>query len=483
MRIGAICIVFIAVFFSGEAQGESINYPTPPGIEPSTDYAVSADGQAVFVHRTPAFSFATFAITGKARIAVRVNRPIKRAIVRPLSLGIAAVEKSGTLSFTLDHPCNIAIEVDEDLRRPLFLFANAPDPKAPHASSRQVRYFAGGKVHEAGRITLGDGDTLYIAGGAIVRGDVRATGARGIHICGPGILDASQRTRQSKLIELDACKNVELRDLIVLGSTGWSVVPHRCEDVIASNVKVLSWRDNDDGFDPDSSRRVRIEDCFFRTKDDCIAVKAHAAPEGQKHALPPDAFNTEDITVTRSTFWSSDWGHALTVGFAVGAPVIRNVVIRDCDIIKKERGPAMSIDNHDLGHVENVRFESIRVEDGCDKLLELKVAFSEYSADCPRDYFRNNPDRKPHEGDEWERINREKATTTRGSIQGIVFKNIRIGGDRVPASNIRGFSFRNEISDVLIQDVQFQGRALVSPDEMNLRIRNATSVRVESAKP
>ena len=108
----------------------------------------------------------------------------------------------------------------------------------------------------------------------------------------------------------------------------------------------------------------------------------------------PNAFNTDDVRVTNSIFWSSEWGHALTVGFAIRAPVVRNVVFSNCDIIKKEKGPALSIDNHDLGSVDNVRFEDIRVEDGCDKLLAVKVAFSEYSADCPFEYFRNNPARK-----------------------------------------------------------------------------------------
>ena len=39
--------------------------------------------------------------------------------------------KGSTLRFRVRRPCHLAVEVDEDLRRPLFLFANAPEENAP----------------------------------------------------------------------------------------------------------------------------------------------------------------------------------------------------------------------------------------------------------------------------------------------------------------------------------------------------------------
>ena len=474
-----VCCIIHAAMLAGRVHAGAVVYPVPSGVEPSPDYELRADGKSVFVHASPAFSFASFSLNGRAQMAVRVNRPIKRVVVRPLALGIqAVVDHAGVLSFSLEHPCNIAIEVDDDLRRPLFVFANAPETHPPEAGGKGVRYFSGGRIHEVGRLELHSNETLYLAGGAVVRAEVHASGAGGIRLCGPGILDATTRTKQGKLIRLDGCKDVELRNLIVLGSRGWSIDAHRCEDVLASNLKVISWRDNDDGFDPDSSRRVRVDGCFFRTKDDCIAVKAHGPRDGSAGPAS-EAFNTEDITVTRSTFWSSEWGHALTVGFAVSAPAIRNVTFRDCDIIKKERGPAMSIDNHDLGRVENVRFEDIRIEEGCDRLTALKTAFSEYSADCPYEYFRNNPKRLRPEGDEWQRILQAMKSTRRGSIQGVTFKNIQVLGDRVPESIIRGFNAGSKVTGVLFQNVTLNGRALKTPGELHLQVQNAEGVAVE----
>jgi hypothetical protein len=461
------------------AQAEVTPYPQATGVEASPDYRVRAGGKDIFVHKTPAFSMTTFAFTGDAEVVVEVQRSITAAVIRPLSLGVTATVNSNTLSFRISRPCNLAIEVDDDLQRPLFLFANAPEVNAPKRGTRGVCYFEGGKIHEVGRIELKNNETVYLAGGAVVRGLIRANNATGIRILGPGILDGSTRDRQTESVMLNGCSDVEINGPIVFGSYGWSIVPRLSENVRMSNVKVVSWRDNDDGFDPDSSRHVTVEHCFFRTKDDCIAVKAHshfgrdAAPSDNS----PDSFNTEDVRVTKSTFWSAEWGHALTVGFAVRAPAIRNVVFEDCDIIKKQKGPAMSIDNHDLGLVEKVRFENIRVEDGCDKLLALKVAFSEYSADCPTEYFRNNAGRKAPNGEAWEKILRDKRATIRGTIRNVIFKDICVIGGRMPDSDIRGFSPMNQVSDVVFQNITFQGKVLKSAAEANLRMRNASSVR------
>ena len=402
----------LSAVFSGPvlARGEVTTYPVPKGLEPSPDYQVIAGGRPVFVYKTPVFSMATFAVTGEVDVEVKVLRPITRPVIRPLARGIKPVVDRGSLRFRLSGPGQLAVEVDKDLHRPLFLFANAPDPDILKSSRSRVRYFEGGRIHEAGRIELKDNETVYLAGGAVVRGVIRAKQVSGARILGPGILDGSTRTTPSRLVELTECKNMDIQGVVLLGSSGWTLVPRCSENIRVRDVKVLGWRDNDDGCDPDSSRHVTIENCFFRTKDDCIAIKAHGELKagGVISNSSSHSFDTDDVRVTHSIFWSSEWGHALTVGFAVSAPAIRNVTFAHCDIIKKEKGPALSIDNHDLGVVENVRFEDIRVEDGCDRLLALKVAFSQYSVDCPFEYFRNNPARKDAKGEEWQRVLQEK---------------------------------------------------------------------------
>jgi hypothetical protein len=224
-----LCGILHAAVLAGMGHAEAIVYPVAPGLEPSPDYELRADGRSVFVHASPAFSFASFSMNGAVKVAVQVKRPVRRAIVRPLALGItASVDQAGVLSLVLKRPCHIAIEVDDDLRRPLFVFANAPEQRPPVENGRRIRYFSGGRIHELGRLELQSHETLYLAGGAIVRGEVHAAGASGLRLYGPGILDGSGRSKPGKLIRLDGCKDVELRDLTVLGSLGWSIAVRTC---------------------------------------------------------------------------------------------------------------------------------------------------------------------------------------------------------------------------------------------------------------
>ena len=467
------------VVFGAITPGEVAVYPTTAGIEASSDYRVWVNGEEVFVYRTPACSTAMFGVAGECEVAVEVQREIKKAVVRPLSRGIEPVAERNEVRFRIEEPCQLALEVDEDLRRPLFLFANPIERNPPRSGQRGVKYFEGGRIHEAGRIELRSGETIYLAGGAVVRGVIRAEGAVGARILGPGILDASTVTRQTKTVLLDRCSDVEIDGLVVAGSYGWSVVPRRSQNVRISNMKVIGWRDNDDGCDPDSSRHVVIDRCFFRTQDDCIAVKSHdnADVAGMPPARDPSVFNTEDVRVSNCVLWNSELGHALTVGFAIRGPMVRNVVFSHCDVIKqKGKLPALSVDNHDLGIVEGVRFEDIRIEEGCERLLAVKVAFSQYSADCPAEYYRNNPARKKAEGAEWEKVVEAKRSSRRGAVRDVVLKNIQVIGAQTPLVEIRGWSKRNEIDGVRFENVTVGGKELRSLDELHLRATNATGI-------
>ena len=470
-------------------QAEVIAYPVPPGIEASPDYQVQAGDQNIFTYKTPVLSFATFSFRGEVEVVLTVNRPVKNPVVRPLGLGIKPVVEGNILRFHINHPCRLVVEVDEDLRRPLFLFAEAVETNAPQPGDPGVRYFPGGKVYEAGTIQLANNETVYLAGGAVVRGVIRARNVTGARILGPGILDASVRPAKAKMVELNHCRNIEMNGPIVLGSHGWTIVPEFSEDIRLRNLKVLGWRDNDDGVDVVSSRRVTVDNCIFRTKDDCIAVKALVdtgtstiATDNFEPVTPPldtigpSQSNVEDVRVMNSTFWSTSFGHVLTVGFELRAARIHNIVFQDCDIIKKEAGAALSIDNADFGVVEDVRFENIRVEDGCDKLLMLQVGFFKYSGDCPLEYARRNPARKESEGAGWSQLANERRFQQRGAIRNVQLSNIQIAGDRLPDSAILGWNSAQDITNVVFKDVTFHGKPLGSASEAKLKLETAADV-------
>lgn len=489
--IGAGLFCVLGCWFGNPAalRAEVIAYPVPPGIEASTDYKVVAGNTNIFVYKTPVLSFASFALEGEAEVVLVVDRPIKRPVIRPLSLGIKPTVEGNTIRFRIRQPCHLVVEVDEDTKRPLFLFADAPELSTPPAGAPGVRYFPGGRIYEAGTIQLKDNETLYLGGGAVVRAVIRAKDVTGARILGPGVLDASVRQDKTKMVELNSCTNIEINGPIVLGSYGWTIVPEFSEDIHLRNLKVLSWRDNDDGIDIVSSRRVTVDHCIFRTKDDCIAVKAlvdtgksTVAVDNFEPVTPPlltigpSQSNVEGVRVVNSTFWSSFAGHALTVGYELRAASVHNILFQNCDIIKKEAGPALSIDNADFGVIDDVRFENLRVEDGCDKLMMLQVGFFKYSGDCPMEYARRNPDRKETRGGDWLQLVNEKRAHKRGVIRNVLFKNIQIAGDHLPGSVIQGWNSPTDVSNVVFENVTFNGTPLESASAAELKVKMAADV-------
>jgi hypothetical protein len=118
-------------------------------------------------------------------VSVTYNKgEVKSGRVRPLSYGITPRISGSTMTFTLDRPRNLSIEVNGDIFHNLHLFANPIDENRPKKlKDKNLIYFAPG-IHQLPGDTLNvpSGKTVYVAGGAIVRGCIRAVNARDVKI-------------------------------------------------------------------------------------------------------------------------------------------------------------------------------------------------------------------------------------------------------------------------------------------------------------
>jgi hypothetical protein len=312
------------------ARAESITYPMPAGESPSEDFTVQVDGKPVPVYRAQThlrdkkyYSLAYFDFSGRATVTVKSRLPLDHLQILPAKYGITTVVSADGATFTVDRPFSISFE-PTTFNSPLELFGNAIETDAPKANDPNIVYFAAG-MHDAGIVNLTAGQTLYIAGGAVVKGGVQAVGDN-IRIMGHGILDGSdwiQRTAPTyHLIDLFDGKHIELKDLILRGSFHWTIVPQRCKDVTIHGVRLCGSRvGNDDGIDPCNSSNVNIDDCFIRTDDDCIAIKG-------TWATGPD----DGIHISNTTLWT-DWANVFRIGFESRATAIENVTVRDVDVI------------------------------------------------------------------------------------------------------------------------------------------------------
>lgn len=360
------------------AEGNVRVFDAPVEELPSTDYAVTVGGQPVFVHQarvsgqpinqvwpgyqrpveqTELAAFATWEMSGPVEVVVASARPIREVKVRPTARGIEPVVDGKTLRFVMDRPGQITVEVN-GMHGALHLFADGPELDVPDKGDPRVRYFGPG-VHCPGVIRLGSGETVYLAGGAVVYGAIVAEDAVDIAIRGRGILDGSKFSRGGvrALIELLDCERVAIEGLTLRDPCGWTLVPALCRQVRIRNIKLIGlWRYNADGIDFVNSRQCSVEDSFVRSYDDNLVFKGLTGWGGRDCRGEP----VRDIQVRRCVLWN-DWGRALEIGAETVASEVADLVFEDCDIIHC-LDVAMEVQNGDRACCHDILFQNIRVE-------------------------------------------------------------------------------------------------------------------------
>jgi Glycosyl hydrolases family 28 len=429
-------MVAILVLFAGALPaGEVTTWKAPEGEPLSSTYRVVVDGISIPVYTARSvhggdYAFATFDFTGVVKVAVtaRSETGLSRAVIRPRSAGIPTLTEGDTLSFTLDAPRKLSIEPD-GINNPLLLFAGRPETSPPKSGDPGVVYFGPG-IHKPDRIVLKAGQTLYLAGGAVVKGAVIARQADHIRIRGRGILDGTDwpwlKGPAGHLVGIQDSTDVTVEDIIIRGSFAWTVVPMRCKNVTVRNIKILGSRvQNDDGINPCNSQNVLIDNCFVRTDDDCVALK------GLRNLNRPDA-PVRGVTVRNCVFWC-DRARIFLFAHESQAPAIEDLHYHNCDIVHYQMTPFL-LEPGELMPIRNARFENFQIE-----------------GDGQRDFITLRPT-----------VNQYMKVKKPGSIKNIVFKNIVLTGETPGPALVlvQGASETNRVDDILFDNVECYGHKL-----------------------
>jgi len=375
-----------AVMLLARAHAAVVIHPAPEEETLSTQYEVRANGRPVPVYAARVldapfagkeydyggpYAFANFDTDGPVEVSITAKTSLRGLVVRPALAGIRkAVKDDQTVVLTLPGPCKVSLEPDGK-KGPLLLFANPPEEGAPKAGDPGVIYFGKG-VHQAGRIVVTNGQTLYLAGGAVVKGGVMAAGSN-IRITGRGILDSSDyEWRKGPTPHVISIRgtNVEVSGITVRGASHWTIVPVESRNVTVRDVKICGSRvQNDDGINPCNSREVLITDCFIRSDDDCVAMK------GLNPNLPDG--NVENVTVQNCVLWC-DRARIFLLGHESRAPFMRDIVLRNLDIIHFTMTAFLFEPGEEM-RLENVLVEDVRVHgEGQNELIRLKPVVNQY---------------------------------------------------------------------------------------------------------
>jgi len=151
------------------------------------------------------------------------------------------------------------------------------------------------------------------------------------------------------------CKNVLIEGVKIVDSPMWEIHPVLCENVTVRKVWISSHGPNNDGCDPESCKDVLIEDCYFDTGDDCIAIKSGRNEDGRRIKVP-----TENVIVRGCQMKDGHGG--ITVGSEISGGV-RNVFGENCQMDSPNLDHALRVKNNASrgGLLENFYFRNITI--------------------------------------------------------------------------------------------------------------------------
>lgn len=424
------------------SQNQLVTYPDPqdtelirdftlqvrePGKEwqPVVTYPVKVDEVRGTKHHVEKASMAYFDFSGEVEVSVTFNRgAIQTGRIRPLSYGITPAIDGNTMTFKLDRPRNLSVEVNGDIFHNLHLFANPIDENKPKKlKDRNLIYFGPG-VHQLPGDTLNvpSGKTVYVAGGAIVKGCIRAVNATNVKILGRGEVHPEGRGAGISIMN---SKNVLVEGLITTQCpTGGS------DSITIRNVKAISSYGWGDGMNVFASNNVLFDGVFCRNSDDCTTVY------GTRLGFVGGCKN---ITMQNSTLWA-DVAHPIFIGIhgnVENPEILENLNYINIDILDHKEKQldyqgCLAINAGDDNLIRNVRFENIRIEDFRQgQLVNLRIFYNKKYCKAPG----------------------------RG-IHNVLFKDISYTGKNAEVSIISGYNTERLVKNIRFENLKINGEVI-----------------------
>jgi polygalacturonase len=156
-------------------------------------------------------------------------------------------------------------------------------------------------------------------------------------------------------IQFYRCKNALISDITITQSPFWLINPVLCDNLTVREVTCVSLGPNSDGCNPESCKNVVIENCFFDTGDDCIAIKSGRNADGRRINIP-----SQNIVIRGCQMRNGHGGVVIGSEISGGA---RNIFVENCkmDSPELERGIRIKTNSVRGGTIENIYFNNIKI--------------------------------------------------------------------------------------------------------------------------
>jgi len=183
-----------------------------------------------------------------------------------------------------------------------------------------------------------------------------------------------------QLVSFNQCQRILMEDVTLLRSPFWVIHPLKSTDITVRRVKMINDGPNGDGCDPESCDRVLIEDCFFNTGDDCIAIKSGRNRDGRERAMP-----SQNIIIRNCTMHN---GHG---GVVVGSEIsggCKNVFAHDCVMDSPQLDRVLRIKTNSCrgGIIENIFVKDVKVGQCGESVLKINLDYEHNEICCRGNY-------------------------------------------------------------------------------------------------
>lgn len=412
----------------------NINFKENPITSCSEGTQVFINGKQIDVHTNQGGNYAIASLAkGEQKMEIKLVRSsdVKDFTVRPLSAGVEAKANGKEITFTVTQfPCKLSVEFEsfanvDNITQSVQLFLYPHEEFVPDLNGRDLIYFAPGEYWFNDKLDLPSNTTVYISEGAVLHAKFDVRGAENLTVMGRGIIDTYYFTdnvpkeEHTHMTVFRNCKNLVLKDYTITGSRKWMTVLRDSEVCTVNYLNILGTEMNSDGVDIVSSKNVTVSNCFIRSNDDCIAIKA-------------DGLDVDNILVKGCVIWNMKYGNGLEIGYETRCENITNITFEDNDLIYVG-GSAISIHLGDRAHVQNVKYKDLRIENSSDKLVDFFIKETNYTKDPER-----------------------------GNITSISIENISVLSDNIGRIIISGYDSTHYVNGVYIQKIMFNGKYMDS---------------------
>lgn len=460
---------------SCSVQKDPVIFPAPEGIEPSEDYEITVNGQPVFCYSSwrldnihtmtkingrnvSPVSFAIFDFSHPVKVRLNVREGLipspEQVRILPSALNISPVVHGNVIEFTLHSPGNVTVDLSGDSQNALHLFTNFPETDVPSPDDPNVVYFGPG-VHDIESVVMESGQTLYVAGGAVLRASPpRASPAvqidqPNVTVRGRGIISGSRSYSEKKRFNMIRCQlteNVTIRDIVVIESPTWTVVFNESSNIQVDGLRIVCFYENSDGIVVSGSSGVSVRNSFVHNADDGLGIKAWQP--------------VKNVRFENCQVWS-DSGTPMGLTGEIFAPV-ENAVWKGITVLHYPSFPASNFDMRTVilirarggGRVQNILFEDIIVESNIGLRPAVRITNEKV-----------NWNRTPMSLD-----------TPYSEISDVTLRNVVINNLSHPEISDR-LLFINDAKDILIRDIVLENVIVngkpVSADDT--RIENLNS--------